>query len=56
MNLPRTGRPKAEKPKSVSFNIRLEPEMDAKLKTFCEKKGIRRSEAIRLAIELLVKE
>lgn len=56
MNLPRTGRPKAEKTKSVSFNIRLEPETDEKLKAFCEKHGMRRSEAIRLAIERLVKE
>lgn len=51
---PRTGRPKAEKPKEIRFSIRLDENTNKKLDDYCKKKEIKKSEAIRLGINLLL--
>lgn len=52
---PRTGRPKADNPKSVRYSIRLDEDTERKLQLYCDKHGITKGEAIRRAIgELLV--
>ncbi len=51
----RTGRPKAEKPKEIKYSIRLDAETEQRLKAYCEKHEITKGEAIRQAIELLLK-
>ena len=50
------GRPKAEKPKSSRFSIRLDEETEERLKKYCEYYGITKGEAIRRGISLLFKE
>ena len=51
---PRTGRPKAEKPKEVRYSIRLDVDTEEKLKKYCITHGITRGEAIRQGIHLLL--
>ena len=51
---PRTGRPKAEKPKEIRYSIRLDMETEERLKEYCEKNGITKGEAIRRGIDLLL--
>ncbi|MGN0142495.1 MAG: ribbon-helix-helix protein, CopG family [Roseburia sp.] len=50
------GRPKADKPKSSRFSIRLDEETEEHLKKYCEYHQITKGEAIRRAINLLFKE
>ena len=47
------GRPRAEKPKNVTFGIRLDKETADKLIKYCERENITKGEAIRRAIMLL---
>lgn len=51
---PRTGRPKADKPKDVKYSIRLDAETEEKLRQYCESNGISKGEAIRQGIHLLL--
>lgn len=51
----KTGRPPVEKPKSVNYTIRLDEETESALLEYCEKHGVKRGEAIRTAIRLLIK-
>lgn len=51
---PRTGRPKAEKPKDIRYSIRLDAETEKKLQKYCEENGITKGEAIRQGIHLLL--
>lgn len=51
----KTGRPPVDKPKSVNYTIRLDEETEAALLEYCEKHGIKRGEAVRMAIRLLIK-
>lgn len=51
----RTGRPKIENPKGIRYSIRLDEKTEQELKAYCEKNGITRGEAVRQAIELLLK-
>lgn len=53
---PKTGRPKAEKPKEIRYSIRLDSETEEKLKEYCNNHGITRGEAIRQGIHLLLNE
>ena len=53
---PRTGRPKAENPKTVKYSVRLDIETEEKLKDYCAKHEITRMEAIRRGIHLLLAE
>lgn len=47
---PKTGRPKAEKPKAIRYSIRLDAETETRLQQYCDRKGVTRGEAIRNAI------
>lgn len=52
---PRTGRPKAEKPKNVDVKVRFDEESHERLMQYCENHSMTRTEAIRKAVDLLVK-
>lgn len=54
--MPRTGRPKAENPKSVYLRMRLDDESARKLDDYCNEKKVTRSEAVRKGIDLLFSE
>ncbi|MDE6540085.1 MAG: CopG family transcriptional regulator [Ruminococcus sp.] len=47
------GRPKAENPKSLSLNIRLDAETEKKLQIYCKEHKISKGEAVRQGIHLL---
>ena len=49
------GRPRADKPKSNRFSVRLDDETEQKLETYCEEHKITKGEAIRQGIHLLLK-
>ena len=51
---PRTGRPKAENPKSNDIKVRLDDEMMSKLDDYCREHELTRAEAIRRGIHLLL--
>lgn len=51
---PKTGRPKVDNPKSNRFSIRLDTVMLEKLDNYCKEHNIKRAEAIRKGIELLL--
>lgn len=49
------GRPKADKPKTVYCNIRLDSETEKKLLNYCKNNNISKGEAVRKGIDLLLK-
>ncbi|MDR2932873.1 MAG: hypothetical protein LBV27_07165 [Oscillospiraceae bacterium] len=51
---PKTGRPKADKPKDIRYSIRLDAETEMKLINYCKKHAITKGEAIRKGIRLLL--
>lgn len=51
---PRTGRPKAEHPKSNDVKVRLDDEMALRLDEYCKDRNLTRAEAIRKGIRLLL--
>lgn len=51
---PRTGRPKAESPKSIKYSIRLDELTEKRLVEYCNVHGITKGEAIRQGIHLLL--
>ncbi|RKJ41911.1 CopG family transcriptional regulator [Acutalibacter sp. 1XD8-33] len=51
---PKMGRPKADKPKSVNYTIRMDVETEKRLQAYCLKHEIPRSEAIRQGVHLLL--
>lgn len=51
---PKTGRPKAENPKSIRFSIRLDSVLNEKLTKYCLDNRITKGEAIRVAIIKLI--
>lgn len=51
---PRTGRPRAEKPKDIRYSVRLDEETERKLQAYCETHNITKGEAIRQGIHLLL--
>ena len=53
--MPRTGRPKVDKPKSIKYSIRLDETMEKELIDFCIRWGITKGEAIRKGIEMLLR-
>lgn len=52
---PRTGRPKAENPKDIRFSICLDSFTNDRLSAYCKEQGVRKSEAIRQGIMLLLR-
>lgn len=53
---PRTGRPPISNPKTVKYSIRLDIETEYALKSYCRRHGIKRGEAIRKGIKLLLEQ
>ena len=53
---PRTGRPKADNPKSNDIKVRVNSDTMQRLDAYCEKHGLKRAEAIRRGIDLLLAE
>lgn len=51
---PRTGRPKADNPKSIRYSIRLDDSTEKSLQEYCKENGITKGEAIRQGIHLLL--
>ena len=51
---PRTGRPKAENPKSVDIKVRIDNATEKELSEYCQSHEITRAEAIRKGIYLLL--
>ena len=51
---PRTGRPKADNPKSYSIKIRFDEKTNDALIAYCEKHDITRTEAMRQGLKLLL--
>ena len=51
---PKTGRPKADKPKDIRYSVRLDSETELRLKEYCDKNGITKGEAIRQGVHLLL--
>lgn len=51
---PRTGRPKVEKPKSISYSIRIDAETEKRLQEYCEEHDITKGAAVRKGIHLLL--
>ena len=51
---PRTGRPKADNPKSNDLKVRLDEATHRRLLQYCEEHGITKAEAIRQGIHLLL--
>lgn len=51
---PRTGRPKAENPKSVDIKVRIDDMTEKALSEYCKVHEITRAEAIRKGIHLLL--
>ena len=49
------GRPKADNPKSIRYSIRLDNATEEKLRRYCEQNKVTKGEAIRRAIELLLR-
>lgn len=48
------GRPRAKKPKTVQYSVRLDEETERRLIKYCEEHEITRMEAIRQGIHLLL--
>lgn len=55
-NISPAGRPKADKPKTNRFSIRLDDETEKKLDEYCKCHSISKGEAIRRGIHLLLQE
>ena len=51
---PRTGRPKADNPKSQDVKVRLDVDTTKRLDVYCKKNEITRAEAIRRGIKMLL--
>ncbi len=51
---PRTGRPKAEKPKTIEVKARIDEETNKKLVHYCNQNSISRTEVVRKGIDLVL--
>ena len=52
---PKTGRPKVENPIAQNLSVRIDAETKKRFLEYCKSKNISQGEAIRKAIELLLK-
>lgn len=48
---PRTGRPKAEKPKTIEVKARIDEETNKRLVDYCKKNNASRTEVVRKGID-----
>ncbi len=53
---PRTGRPKAEKPKTIEIKARIDKETNSRLVDYCEKNKTSRTEVVRKGINMVLGE
>ena len=53
---PRTGRPKAEKPKTIEVKARIDEETNKKLVEYCKQNSTSRTEVVRKGIDLVLEE
>ena len=51
---PKTGRPLSNNPKYIRYSIRLDVATEMELRKYCKEHGIKRGEAVRKAIGLLI--
>ncbi len=51
---PRTGRPKAKKPKTIEVKARIDEETNRRLIDYCEKNNTNKTEIVRKGIELVL--
>ena len=51
---PRTGRPKAENPKNVHFNVRLSEREGKELEAYCERNKTTKAEVARKGIQMIL--
>ena len=50
----KVGRQKVEKPKNIRYSVRLDIEIEEKLKQYCKNNRITKGEAIRRGLDLLL--
>lgn len=55
VNMAKAGRPKIDNPKDIKYSIRMDAATEAELKAYCEEAGITKGEAIRQAVNMLLK-
>lgn len=53
---PRTGRPKAEKPKTVEVKARIDAETNSRLQEYCTRNGKTRTDVVREGINLVLEQ
>lgn len=53
---PRTGRPKAEKPKIIEVKARIDEETNNRLVDYCNKNNVSRTDVVRKGINLVLGE
>lgn len=51
---PRTGRPKAEKPKTIEVKARIDEETNKRLVDYCKKNDTNKTEVVRKGIDLVL--
>ena len=51
---PRTGRPKAERPKTVEVKARIDEETNMRLEKYCERHNVTRTDVVRKGIEAVL--
>lgn len=51
---PKTGRPKIDNPMDIDVKVRIDKDTNEKLLSYCEKNNIKRADAIRDGINLLL--
>ena len=53
---PRTGRPKAEKPKTIEVKARIDEETNKRLVDYCKKNDTNKTEVVRNGIDMVLGE
>ena len=53
---PRTGRPKLDKPKTIEVKARIDEEINNRLKEYCRKNNMTRTEVVRKGLEMVLRE
>ncbi len=51
---PRTGRPKVDEPKNIEVKVRFTEKTNQELLHYSKKRNLKRAEAIRIAVDLLL--
>lgn len=53
---PRTGRPKAKKPKTLEVKARIDEETNKRLVDYCKRNNTNKTEVVRKGIDLVLRE